>query len=200
MINESKTVYIIDDNTEVCRELQSLFASASLPVKICTDAASYFADDDYHQGCLIMVIKPSDTNGLRLLDELKASGNLLPVLVITESGDIEMAVEAMKRGASEFMTRPLDHQHLLAMVINYLNTSSAKTGSPVSTKRNLLTKREQQVIDLILEGKFNKEIAEALNISNSTVEAHRARIMKKFQAKNVVQLIKKYYKITEGAE
>ena len=196
MSEQNRTVYIVDDEKEICDSLRLLFESAELNVKTWLDPLEFLNDLDpaVQQGCLIADVMNPAMSGLLLLEKLKKMQCPIPVIMITGYGDIQMAVTAMKIGAAEFFTKPVCNEHLLEVVKNYLNNPLINNSS-ISSDLSMLTKREQQVINLILSGKFNKEIADELNISNSTVEAHRARIMKKFDVKNVVQLIRKYYKI-----
>lgn len=189
------TIHIIDDDREIRKALQWLFESVELKVKTYENAKKFL--EKYNaslRGCIILDVRMPYMTGLELLDRLNALNNRVPIIIITGHGDIPMAVRAMKSGAIEFIVKPINHQALLEIVYQYLSqpTNILEKKSPQVA---LLTSREQEVMDLIAEGKYNKEIASDLKISISTVEAHRSRIMEKFQVKNLAQLIKKYYQI-----
>lgn len=196
-IHKDKTIFIVDDDREFAQSLAVLLESVNLKVKTFGSAMEYLAYHDHsHQGCLLIDVRMPVMSGLELLEKLNAKRNMIPAIIMTGFGDIAMAVKAMKTGAVEFLVKPFNDQDLLEVIYSHLNEANIKEKLGISSQRNILTKREKQVIELILEGKFNKEIADELKISNSTVEAHRSRIMRKFQAKNAVELIKKYYCIT----
>lgn len=197
-MNEDKTtaIHVIDDDPEICKAMQWLFESVELNVITYPSAKKFLAS--YNQtlrGCLIIDIRMPYMSGLELLDKLNSLNNTLPVIVITGHGDIPMAVRAMKAGAVEFILKPINDQNLIETIYRCLHQPE-KINPGFQPKTNLLTKREKEVASLIVEGKYNKEIAYLLNISLSTVEAHRSRIMDKFQARNLAQLIKKYYQIS----
>lgn len=187
-------VYIVDDDPSVCDALRWLFESIHLTVRTYPSARAFLKDySSTLQGCLVVDVRMPDMGGLELLDYLHSKKNQLPVIMITGYGDIPMAVRAMKSGACDFLLKPINDQCLLDLVQKHMN-------NPVDTlhlesireRIDRLTERERQVIDLILTGKLTKEIAYELSISISTVEAHRANIMRKMQAKNLAQLIKFY--------
>ena len=132
-------------------------------------------------------------SGLELQEHLKTLKSQLHVIIITGYGDIQMAVRAMKAGAIDFILKPLNDQYLLETVQKcFSNSVDTHSIDLINERISQLSQRERQIIDLILDGKLNKEIAYELSISISTVEAHRASIMHKMQAKNLAQLIKLY--------
>ena len=189
-------IHVIDDDPEICEAMRWLFESVELNVNTYESAKKFLSLYTHSlRGCLIIDIRMPYMSGLELLDHLNALENKLPVIVITGHGDIPMAVRAMKAGAIDFILKPINDQDLLETIYKCLHQLPETTKITASSNTTLLTKREQEVVNLIVEGKYNKEIAYLLNISLSTVEAHRARIMDKFQARNLAQLIKKYYQI-----
>lgn len=194
MNNDQTAVHIIDDDPEVCKALKWLFESVELNVKT-YENANYFLSS-YNpslSGCIILDVRMPCMTGLELLDKLNALNNRLPIIIMTGHGDIPMTVRAMKAGAIDFVVKPVNDQNLLEIVYKYLTPPKVK--KETIPKTISLTPREQQVMQLITEGKYNKEIAYELKISISTVEAHRSNIMDKYQAKNLAQLIKMYYQI-----
>lgn len=193
MQSKNQTIFIIDDDASVCDGLRWLFESIHLNVETFTSASSFLENMQKKQGCLIVDVRLPGMSGLELLEHLKLEKSSLPVIVMTGYGDISMAVRAMKAGAVDFLLKPFNNQCLLETVQKYLNQSDSTSSQVCAQERiELLSKREQEIIELIMEGNLNKEIAFSLSISISTVEAHRANIMKKMRAKNVAQLIKMY--------
>lgn len=194
MQTNKQTIFIIDDEPAVCDSLQWLFESIQFQVETYRTASSFQESyDPKNSGLLITDVRLPDISGLELLEKLRQQKIFLPVIVITGYGDIPMAVRAMKLGAKDFLLKPFNEQVLLEKVQKHINQSVNNESLHLINKRiNSLSKREQQIIKLIINGKLNKQIAHELSISIYTVEAHRANIMTKVQAKNLAQLIKSY--------
>ncbi len=192
MNSNNQTIFIVDDDLNVCNALRWLFESVHFKVETYTSALAFL--DHYHcnrQGCLIADVRMPIMSGLELLEHLNLQKNRLPVIIITGYGDIPMAIRAMKLGAIDFVLKPFNDQCLLEIVQKLpMQSVDTDTIEHVNKRIDRLSERERQVIDLILEGNLNKQIAHELSISISTVEAHRASIMRKMQAKNLAQLIK----------
>lgn len=199
---DNKTIFIVDDEPDVSHALRWLFESVHLKVETYTSAYDFLAKSQHHrQGCLIVDVRMPEMSGLELLEKLNAKKNRLPVIMITGFGDIAMAIRAMKLGAVDFILKPLNHQDLLESVQKCLNKAvNTHFIDEIHQRLNRLSERERQVIELIIEGRLNKEIAYKLAISISTVEAHRANIMRKMQAKNLAQLIKLYLQAQVNVE
>lgn len=194
MINSNQTIFIIDDEPEVCQALRWLFESVQYQVETYETAQDFLkTDNSSKQGCLVTDVRLPGMSGLELLEQLKVQKNHLPVIIVTGHGDIQMAVRAMKAGAVDFILKPFNDQCLLEVVQNCINHSLTSHSVQLINERiNSLSDRERQIIDLILNGKLNKEIAYELSISISTVEAHRANLMHKMQAKTLAHLVKLY--------
>ena len=194
MQTRNQTVFIIDDDHEVCESLRWLFESVQLNVETYENAHLFLEKYKKNkQGCLLIDVRLPGMSGLELLDKLKEEKNHLPVIMMTGHGDIQMAVRAMKTGASDFIVKPFNDQCLLETVQKCIDDSKNHHSIEVINEHiNSLSEREVQIINLIMDGKLNKEIAYELFISISTVEAHRANIMHKMQAKNLAHLIKMY--------
>jgi len=191
------TVYLIDDDIEVLKGLQWLLDSVCLH-SICFKSAAEFLQH-YHPdqcGCIVTDVRMPMMSGLQLLEQLNASHNHLPVIIITGHGDIPMAVNAMKNGAVDFISKPFNDQYLLEQIQKSIAISieqhQARANQHPAAQPVRLSQREREVMELIVGGQLNKQIAQVLNISISTVEFHRARIMKKMGARNLAQLIKTY--------
>lgn len=194
LVTKKQTIFIIDDEIRVCDALKWLFESVQLHVETYENADLFLEHFNYEkQGCIIMDVRLPGMSGLELLEHLKLNKSRIPVIIITGHGDIQMAVRAMKAGALDFILKPFNDQCLLEIVQKCINQTSNTTSLDIINNRiNSLSDRELQISNLILEGKLNKEIAYELNISISTVEAHRANIMNKMEAKNIAQFIKMY--------
>lgn len=194
MTENNQTVFIIDDEIEVLNSLKLLFESVHFSVETFENANLFFETYNKNQvGCIIMDVRLPGMSGLELLEHLKQEKSHLPVIIITGHGDIQMAVRAMKAGAVDFLLKPLNDQCLIETVQKCLKKSTHSQSLDLINERiNSLSVRERQIIELILDGQLNKQIAYELSISISTVEAHRANIMNKMEAKNLAQLIKFY--------
>jgi two-component system response regulator FixJ len=202
MEKPNKTIFIIDDELSVRNALRCLFESVHFNVKAYESAHAFLKeyDDDIH-GCLVIDVRMPIMSGLELLEHLNVQKVKLPVIMISGHGDIQMAVRAMKLGAVDFILKPFNDQCLLEIVQAQTNKSLSTREQDdksaiqlINERMALLSERERQVMHLIAEGKLNKEIAFKLSISMSTVEAHRANIMRKMQVRNLAQLLKLYLK------
>lgn len=188
------TVYIVDDDPQICKSFRWLFESVNLKVETYENAKNFL--DNYNEtqnGCLIIDVRMPIMSGIEVLEHLNTKNNQLAVIIITGYGDIPMAVRAMKAGAYDFLLKPVNHQDLLEVTQKCLKKNQInipRSQSDFNERMNSLTKREKQIMDLVVEGKLNKQIAYELNISISTVEAHRAKVMKKMHTKTLADLIK----------
>ena len=146
-------------------------------------------------GCLVLDIRMPGLGGLELQDELIRRGNTLPIIFITGHGDVPMAVEAMQKGAVDFIQKPFRDQELLDRIRQALATDEERREEQqqhveVANRLERLTNREREVFDLVVTGKPNKVIAYELGVSQRTVEIHRARVMEKMQARSLADLVK----------
>ena len=146
-------------------------------------------------GCLVLDIRMPGLGGLELQEELISRGSTLPIIFITGHGDVPMAVEAMQKGAVDFIQKPFRDQDLLDRVREALLTDKERREqqekhAEVEKRLARLTNREREVFDLVVTGKPNKVIAYELGVSQRTVEIHRARVMEKMQARSLADLVK----------
>jgi len=146
-------------------------------------------------GCLVLDIRMPGLGGLELQEELIKRGNTLPIIFITGHGDVPMAVEAMQKGAVDFIQKPFRDQELLDRIREALATDEERREqqqhhAEVAGRLERLTNREREVFDLVVTGKPNKVIAYELGVSQRTVEIHRARVMEKMQARSLADLVK----------
>lgn len=189
------TIFIIDDDLEMRNSLSWLMESVQLKVEVFSNAIDFLKKYDPNRtGCILLDVRMPGFSGLELLDSLMALKNPLPVIVITGHGDIPMAIRAMKSGATDFILKPFNDQHLIEQIQKALLHNSGPATSleakSILTRFSKLTQREKEVMILVVEGKLNKQIAHKLNIAISTVEYHRSRMMRKMQAKNIAELVK----------
>ncbi|WP_454785303.1 response regulator transcription factor [Legionella sp. WA2024007413] len=186
------TVFVVDDDPEICKSFQWLFESINLPVQTYKNAKDFLSSYTHQPGCLIIDVRMPIMSGLELLEHLNSSHAQLPVIIITGYGDISMAIRAMKAGAEDFILKPVNHQHLLEITQKCLKKikSNNPSQSNIDERMQSLTKREKEVMELVVEGKLNKQIAYELDISISTVEVHRANVMRKMGVKSLAELIK----------
>ena len=196
LIPKKGTVYVVDDDEGVRDSLQWLLEGKDYRVR-CFDSAENFLSryDAREVACLIVDIRMAGMSGLELQDRLLERKSPLPIVFITGHGDVPMAVDTMKKGAMDFIQKPFQEEALVNMVERMLaQAKDAFTDHQQSASRDALlaklTSREVQVLERIVAGRLNKQIADDLVISIKTVEAHRANIMEKLSANTVADLLK----------
>jgi len=191
-----RTVYVVDDDDAVRDSLAMLFRNAGLAVRAFPSAQAFLAQPaPAAPSCLVLDIRMPGMSGTALQDELLARGPHLPIIFITGHGNIPTAVEAVKKGAYDFIEKPFDDYQLLAQVMNALERSDElRSGvAPAAPNREQLaqlSEREQEVLKLVLAGKSSRQVAEDLYISARTVEFHRARIMQKLGVRSAAELFR----------
>ena len=196
LIPKKGTVYVVDDDEGVRDSLQWLLEGKDYRVS-CYDSAETFLSryDPREVACLIVDIRMGGMTGLELQDRLLERKSPLPIVFITGHGDVPMAVNTMKKGAMDFIQKPFQEDALVSLVERMLDQAKdAFTEHQHSASRDALlaklTSREAQVLERIVAGRLNKQIADDLGISIKTVEAHRANIMEKLNANTVADLLK----------
>ena len=196
LIPKKGTVYVVDDDEGVRDSLQWLLEGKDYRVR-CYDSAETFLSryDAREVACLIVDIRMAGMTGLDLQDRLVERKSPLPIVFITGHGDVPMAVNTMKKGAMDFIQKPFQEAELVNLVERMLEQAKqAFAGHQQSASRDALlaklTSREAQVLERIVAGRLNKQIADDLGISIKTVEAHRANIMEKLNANTVADLLK----------
>jgi len=189
-------VYVVDDDEAVRDSLQWLLEGNDYRVRCYESAEAFLSRYDTREvACLIADIRMVGMSGMELQDKLIERNSPLPIVFITGHGDVPMAVESMKKGALDFIQKPFQESALLGMVEKMLDkaretfTDHQKAASRDALLSKLTT-REAQVLERIVAGRLNKQIADDLGISIKTVEAHRANIMEKLNANTVADLLK----------
>jgi two-component system response regulator FixJ len=190
------TVFIVDDDPSIRFAMQALMDSVNLRHEIFASGDEFLESaDDHRAGCLVLDIRMPGLGGLELQEKLIKHGSTLPIIFITGHGDVPMAVEAMQKGAVDFIQKPFRDQDLLDRIREALKTDQERREeqqkhAEVAERLERLTKREREVFDLVVTGKPNKVIAYELGVSQRTVEIHRARVMEKMQARSLADLVK----------
>src|SRR5579871_2592001 len=190
------TVFVIDDDEAVRNALRLLLKSVGLPVRTFVSAQEFLPSYDVRQpGCLVLDIRMPGMSGLELQEQLTLRGATIPVIFITGHGDIPMAVEAMQHGAFDFLQKPFRDQDLLDRLQRALErdrTLRARFSAvdQIRERWQTLTPREREVLELMIAGKANKVMAGDLQVSQRTIEIHRARVMEKMQADSLAALVR----------
>jgi len=188
-------VFVIDDDEAVRRSLCWLIESADHNATGFVNADEFLMNFSFAGiGCVVTDVRMPGISGIDLLSELTGRGCDFPVIVITAHGEIQMAVEAMKLGAFDFVEKPFEERTLLEVIeralLKHAQTLSISSSDEKTRQRfDSLTPRELEVLDLIIAGNPNRAVAEVLGISDKTVEAHRAHIMDKMGVGSFAELI-----------
>jgi len=196
LIPKKGTIYVVDDDEAVRDSLQWLLEGKDYRVICFSSAEAFLARYDPREvACLISDIRMDGMTGLELQDRLLERKSPLPIVFITGHGDVPMAVDSMKKGAIDFIEKPFKEDDLVALVERMLaGAREAFSNSIEAAGRDAmlarLTTRERHVLERIVAGRLNKQIADDLGISIKTVEAHRANVMEKLQANTVADLLK----------
>lgn len=189
-------VYIVDDDEAVRVSMRWLLESVGHKVQMFANGREFLSGADPRgPGCVLLDIRMPYMGGFELQDSLHAAGFRLPIIFLTAHGDIPMTVRAMKGGAYDFLEKPFNDQELLdkvggALQVGLREHAQAQASSQRRDLLKLLSAREREVFDLLIEGKASKVIAAELNISYKTVEVHRAHIRDKLGATSVAELVR----------
>jgi FixJ family two-component response regulator len=195
-MTETRTVFLVDDDPAVLAALRRLLRSAGFDV-MAFESAQAFLDGahDRQPGCLVLDVSLPGLSGVELQQLLARRHSLLPIIFLTGHGDIDMSVQAMKSGAADFLTKPVDDSLLLASVHAALaaNRSARATRAvldEIELRLATLTPREREVLPLVVSGRMNKQIASDLGTVEKTVKVHRARVMTKMGVNTLAALVR----------
>lgn len=193
-LSTDPSIHVVDDDPAVRDSLVWLFSARGLSVTA-WDSGEAFLDAFAPglRGCVLLDVRMGGMSGLEVLDRLEELGSILPVIVLTGHGDVPVAVQSLKKGAIDFVEKPFDTNLLVDQVQAALALEARRHEAAASTRtieRQLasLSTREREVMELMLRGQLNKQIADDLGIAMRTVEVHRARILEKFAVRSAVEL------------
>ena len=196
MMAGTPLVFVVDDDPSVRKSLKRLLASAGYGVEAFASAREFLARER-HPGpcCLVLDVRMPGLNGLELQEALAAAGRRMSIVFVTGHADVPMSVKAMKGGAVDLLTKPVDGNDLLAAIERCLakdvqDRGDAARVAEIQERVRTLTPREAQVFALVVTGMLNKQIAGVLAIGEKTVKVHRARVMEKMRAGSVAELVR----------
>ncbi|WP_037456523.1 response regulator transcription factor [Sinorhizobium fredii] len=195
MSQVSPVVYIVDDDVSVRESLELLIRSAGWAPKLCASAQEFLSlPQVLTPNCLILDVNLPDLSGLDLQKLVSPERTYMPIIFVTGYGDVPMTVTAMKAGAIEFLTKPFRDDVLLAAVEQALERSrtALELDSELQVIRDRhasLSRREREVLALVVTGLLNKQVGFELGISEITVKAHRGQVMRKMKAKSLADLV-----------
>jgi|LGVF01.1.fsa_nt_gb FixJ family two-component response regulator len=204
MNNKDATIHIIDDDPSMLEYLSSLVQTINYKSKTYSSASDFlntYADDGL--GCLVLDMRLPGISGLELQQQLAGHNIDLPVIMISGFGDVSTAVKAMKAGVLDFLEKPFKGQDLLDLIQNAvskhkIDRSKNKSQNKTLKRINSLTKREKEVMGLVVSGMINKDIAKQLEISIKTVEVHRANVMEKMAVTSVTDLVRMSLEVNDS--
>lgn len=188
-------VYIVDDDEALRDSLLWLLDSTGIKAQAFDSAEAFLAAwTPRLRGCLVLDIRMPGMSGLELQEKLAALHSTLPIIFITGHGDVPMAVSALKKGAVDFIEKPFNDQDMVKLIHASLSEDRKHHDSRVmeadaQRRIDALTPREKEVLELIVAGRLNKQIADDLGISIKTVEVHRARVMEKMGVSSLAELV-----------
>ncbi|TBW34607.1 response regulator transcription factor [Siculibacillus lacustris] len=187
-------VHVVDDDPAIRDSLAWLLTSCGLLVTVWASGEDFLAAwSAAMRGCVVLDVRMGGLSGLDVLARLAAAGSLLPVIVLTGHGDVPLAVRSLKHGAFDFMEKPFDPAELTARVRAALDLETRRHADHLQARDlharlDSLSPREREVMELMLGGSLNKQIADEIGIALRTVELHRARILEKFAVRSAVEL------------
>ena len=189
------TVFVIDDDASIRKSLSRLLRSAGYTTETFASAEEFLGRDHFNGiGCLLLDVQMPGLSGIDLQEELSKADYHMPIIFITGHGNIPMSVQAMKKGAVDFLTKPFDDKELLQTIEKAIEKDTHARAEydeslDIRKRIELLTPRENEILPYIITGMLNKQIALKLGIAEKTVKVHRGRIMEKLDVNSVAQLV-----------
>ena len=196
MRESAQTVYVVDDDRDVLKAIERLLQSVGLSVATFPSAHNFLDRYDRNApGCLVLDLALPGLSGLELQRVLEQQASPLPIVFLTGRGDIAKSVQAMKHGAADFLTKPVDDTELIAAIHEALAKDRALRRAHLERERvarclATLTERERQVLEQIVAGRLNKQIAAELGTVEKTIKFHRANLMRKMGVRVVADLVR----------
>ena len=195
-MTDETIVYLLDDEPEMLKALTRLLRAQGLRVRGFTRAREFLAQE-LHQGpaCLVLDVAMPGIDGLAVQERLRQSGVDLPIVFLTGHGDIPMSVRAIKAGAEDFLTKPVNGSDLLRAVLAALRRArdlqaDRKDAAVLKERLACLTPREREVLGHVIAGKMNKQIAVDLGTGEQNIKVHRGRLMRKMDVRSVAELVR----------
>jgi FixJ family two-component response regulator len=195
-MEKSQIIFVVEDDQNMLRLIAAALTHEGLTVQTFSSAAEFLDNFDPQQrGCLLLDVELPGLSGLELQKDLLTRLIDLPVIFLTGTADVSTAVNAMKQGALDLLQKPFEIQTLISAVRRALEKDSLRHGASarlqlLRLRRQRLTPRELEVMDLVVEGNSNKQIAARLKLSSKTVEIHRSRVMRKMEAGSLAELVR----------
>ena len=199
------TVFVVDDDAAVLKSLSRLLRSARLNVAAFGSPQEFLEQHDSHApGCLVLDVAMPGLNGLELQAALTEKGSAVPIVFLTGHGDIPMSVQAMKRGALDFLTKPVNDDDLLkairvAIAKDCVQRQQRAEVAEIQQRLATLTPREREVMEHVIAGQLNKQTAADLGTVEKTIKVHRARVMEKMKVQSVAELVRLAERVGMGA-
>jgi len=196
MLQPIPIVFVVDDDVSVRESLELLISTAGWEPETYASAQAFLARDRVEvPSCLVLDVSLPDLNGLDLQTRIGNDRTDMPIIFITGYGDVPMSVKAMKAGAAEFLTKPLDDEVLLSAIGRAIERSRVALGQQAELqvlrdRYAALSQRERDVMELVVSGLLNKQVGSRLGISEITVKAHRGKVMRKMGADSLATLVK----------
>ena len=196
MTDSPSCVHIIDDDDSVRASTRFLVESVDLVgIEYASADAFLEAYSDRGPGCIILDLRMPGLSGLEALDVMRAQSILEPIIIITGHGDVPVAVRALKQGVFDFLEKPCNDNILIETINQAINfdlseRKAREKRQSINTALQLLTPREEEVLNLLVTGKSNKQVAEHFSLSSKTIERHRSSIMRKLDASSFAQLVR----------
>jgi FixJ family two-component response regulator len=196
MSDPGPTVYLVDDDTSVLRGLSRLLAAAGMKVAAFDSPGEFLQNlDPAAPGCLVLDVAMPGLSGPDLQQALAGRRSELPIVFLSGHGDIPTSVQAMKRGAADFLTKPVDEEVLLAAIRNAMEKDRAlrkarEELARIERRLASLTPREREVLERVVDGRLNKQIAAELGTVEKTIKVHRASVMQKMGVRTLADLVR----------
>ena len=205
-MSQAYPIYVVDDDEAIRRSLSFLLKTSGFAVQLFEGGLPFLKEAGHlAPGCVLLDVRMPDMDGLEVQRALRGRGVMLPVIIMTGHGDVDMAVQAMKAGASDFIEKPFEKAALLACIAAAQRQSVAERGRSArameaQARLNVLTDRERDVLNGLVDGLPNKTIAYDLGISPRTVEIHRANLMQKLEVRSLAEALRIAFHAGQGAD